>query len=242
LVREIERLARRRPRFGCRRVHAMLGRGGWSVNIKRVRRLWGELGLKRPARPRKPRKLGPKPGASVNSCTGRPARSRNDVWTCDFVHDRTADGRPLKWLTLVDEYTRECLTPHAATSLTGADVRRAPARVIGRRGAPNLIRSDDGSEFVCQALVGWLPTKGAEPIPVKPGSPRENGYIESFHGRPRDEFLERTEFESAADAREKGSWYRREYNTVRPHSSPGCKTPREFGDACKTAGSTAKID
>jgi transposase InsO family protein len=241
LVREIQRLARRHPRFGYRRVHAMLVRGGWSVNIKRVRRLWGELGLKRPVRLRKPRKLGPKPGASVNSCTNRPARSRDDVWTCDFIHDRTADGRPLKWLTLVDEYTRECLTLHAATSMTGADVRRVLARVIGRRGAPNLIRSDDGSEFVCRALVGWLPTKGAEPLPVKPGSPWENGYIESFHSRLRDEFLERTEFESAADARAKGSWHRREYNTVRPHSSLGYKTPREFGDACVSAGKAAGI-
>lgn len=242
LARAIKRLARRHPRFGYRRVHAMLVRGGWSVNIKRVRRLWGELGLKRPVRLRKPRKLGPKPGSGANSCTSRPARSRNDVWTCDFIHDRTADGRPLKWLTLVDEYTRECLALHAASSLSGADVRRVLARVIGRRGAPRSIRSDNGSEFVCEALAGWLPTKGSEPIPVAAGSPWENGYIESFHSRLRDEFLERTEFESAADARAKGSWYRREYNTVRPHSSLGYKTPREFGEACGAAGVTAEID
>lgn len=242
LVRAIKRLARRHPRFGYRRVHAMLARGGWSVNIKRVRRLWGELGLKRPVRLRKPRKLGPKPGTSANSCTSRPARSRNDVWACDFIHDRTADGRPLKWLTLVDEYTRECLALHAASSPTGADVRRVLARVIGRRGAPMSIRGDNGSEFVCAALAGWLPTQGSEPIPVAAGSPWENGYIESFHSRLRDEFLERTEFESAGDARAKGSWYRREYNTVRPHSSLGYKTPREFGAACEAASMTAKID
>ena len=242
LVREIKRLARRHPRFGYRRIHVMLIRRGWSVNAKRVRRLWGELGLKRPVRLRKPRKLGPKPGTAANSCTQRPARFRNDVWTCDFIHDRTADGRPLKWLTLVDEYTRECLTLHAATSLTGADVRRVLARVIGRRGAPTLIRSDNGSEFVCEALSGWLPSQGIEPIPVTPGSPWENGYIESFHSRLRDEFLERTEFDSAADAREKGSWYRREYNTVRPHSSLGYKTPREFGEACRRVGETSGVD
>ena len=176
LTREIRRLARRFPRYGYRRIHAMLARRGWTVNLKRVRRLWIELGLKRPVRLRKPRKLGPKPGASVNSCIEQPARFKNDVWTCDFIHDRTADGRPLKWLTLVDEYTRECLVLHAAVSMTGAEVRRIVARVIGRRGAPTRIRSDNGSEFICDALVGWLPGVGAKSIPVAAGSPWERIY------------------------------------------------------------------
>jgi putative transposase len=236
LIREIQRLARRFPRFGYRRIHAMLVRRGWSINLKRVRRLWNELGLKRPVRLRKLRKLGPKPGASVNSCVQQPARFKNDVWTCDFIHDRTVDGRPLKWLTLVDEYTRECLVLHAAGSMTGADVRRIVARVIGRRGAPTRIRSDNGSEFICDALVGWLPGVGAKSIPVAAGSPWENGYIESFHSRLRDEFLEREEFESVADAQAKAMWYRREYNTVRPHSSLGYATPREFSAACDAKG------
>ena len=236
LTREIRRLARRFPRYGYRRIHAMLARRGWTVNLKRVRRLWIELGLKRSVRLRKPRKLGPKPGASVNSCIEQPARFKNDVWTCDFIHDRTADGRPLKWLTLVDEYTRECLVLHAAVSMTGAEVRRIVARVIGRRGAPTRIRSDNGSEFICDALVGWLPGVGAKSIPVAAGSPWENGYIESFHSRLRDEFLEREEFESVADARAKARWYRREYNTVRVHSSLGYATPREFSAACDTKG------
>jgi transposase InsO family protein len=236
LTREIKRLARRHPRFGSRRVHAMLVRRGWSVNIKRVRRLWGELGLKRPVWLGKPGKFGPKLGTSANSCTVQPARFKNDVWTCDFIHDRTADGRPLKWLTLVDEYTRECLVLHAATALTGADVRRIVARVVGRRGAPSRIRSDNGSELICAALVDWLPGVGAKPIPVAAGSPWENGSIESFHSRLRDEFLERTELESAADARAKGQWYRREYNAVRPHSSLGDATPKEFSAACDRKG------
>jgi putative transposase len=232
LVREIKRLARRHPRYGYRRIQAMLVRRGWAVNLKRVRRLWNELGLRRPIRLRKARKLGPKPGASSNSCTEKPARFKDDVWTCDFIHDRTADGRPLKWLTLVDEYTRECLVLHAAASLTGADVRRLLARVVGRRGAPGRIRSDNGSEFICAALVDWLPGVGTEPIPVAAASPWENGYIESFHSRLRDEFLEREEFESVAEARAKGSWFRREYNVVRPHSSLGYATPKEFSAAC----------
>jgi len=232
LIREIKRLARRHPRYGYRRIHALLVREGWEVNIKRVHRLWIESGLKRPVRLRNARKLGPKPGTSANSCVAQPARFKNDVWTCDFIHDRTASGGPFKWLTLVDEYTRECLVLHADDSLTGADVRRIVARVISQRGAPTRIRSDNGSEFVCEALTDWLPGVGAEPIPVAAGSPWENGYIESFHSRLRDEFLERTEFEDAADARAKGAWYRREYNKVRPHSSLGYATPAEFSAAC----------
>jgi putative transposase len=232
LNREIKRLARRHPRFGYRMVHALLVRRGWTINIKRVRRVWIELGLKRPVRLRKARKLGPKPGTSANSCVNQPAVFKNDVWTCDFIHDRTADGRPLKWLTLVDEYTRECLALHAATSMTGAEVRRIIARVIGRRGAPTRIRSDNGSEFICEALVRWLPGRGAKSIPVAAGSPWENGYIESFHSRLRDEFLERVAFDNVADARAKASWYRREYNAVRPHSSLGYATPKEFSAAC----------
>jgi putative transposase len=232
LIREIKRLARRHPRFGYRRIHALLVRGGWSVNLKRVRRLWNSLGLRRPLRLRKARKLGPKPGTSANSCVQQPARFKNDVWTCDFIHDRTAGGRPLKWLTLVDEYTRECLVLHAAGSLTGAEVRRILARVIGRRGAPTRIRSDNGSEFICVALVDWLPGVGAKPIPVAAGSPWENGYIESFHSRLRDEFLERVEFEDVKDAQAKGTWFRREYNAVRPHSSLDYATPKEFSATC----------
>ena len=236
LSREIKRLARRHPRYGYRRVHALLVRGGWSVNLKRVRRLWIGLGLRRPLRLRKTRKLGPKPGTSGNSCVQQPARFKNDVWTCDFIHDRTAGGRPLKWLTLVDEYTRECLVLHASGSLSGVEVQRILARVMGRRGAPTRIRSDNGSEFICAALVDWLPGVGAKSIPVAAASPWENGYIESFHSRLRDEFLERVEFEDVADARAKASWYRREYNAVRPHSSLGYATPKEFSAACDEKG------
>jgi transposase InsO family protein len=232
LNREIKRLARRHPRFGYRMIHALLLRQGWTINVKRVRRLWIELGLKRPVRLRKARKLGPKRGTSANSCVNQPARHKNDVWTCDFIHDRTADGRPLKWLTLVDEYTRECLVLHAANSITGADVRRVVARVIGRRGAPTRIRSDNGSEFICETLASWLPGVGTQSIPVAAGSPWENGYIESFHSRLRDEFLERVIFEDVADARAKAAWYRREYNAVRPHSSLDYATPKEFSAAC----------
>jgi putative transposase len=232
LVRAIRRLARKHPRWGYRRIHALLERQGWRVNLKRVHRLWNELGLRRAVRRRKPRKLGQKVGTSANSCVNQPARFKNDVWTYDFIMDRTADGKMLKWLTLVDEYTRENLALRVAGSLTGSDVRQVLARVIGRRGAPRRMRSDNGSEFICESLRGWLPRKGTKPIPVAAGSPWENGYIESFNSRFRDEFLEAEEFENVPDAQEKGEWFRREYNTIRPHSSLDYKTPKQFSDEC----------
>jgi putative transposase len=232
LIRAIKRLARKHLRWGYRRIHVLLERQGWTVNLKRVHRLWRELGLRRKVRRRPQNKLGPKVGTSANSCVSQPARFKNDVWTYDFIADRTRCGRTLKWLTLVDEYTRECLALAVEYALTGADVRRVLTRVIGRRGAPQRIRSDNGSEFICEALCSWLPAKGAKPIPVAPGSPWENGFIESFNSRFRDEFLEMEEFESAPDAKEKGDWFRREYNTIRPHSSLDYKTPREFSDEC----------
>jgi putative transposase len=228
----IRELARKYPRYGYRRVHAMLVRKGWTINLKRARRLWVDMGLKRMVRLKNRRKLGKKPGVSSNSCTARPACFKNDVWTCDFIHDRTSEGRALKWLTLVDEYTRECLVLHAVRSITGADVRRILAGVIGGRGAPRMLRSDNGSEFICEALAGWLHGIGSESIPVAAGSPWQNGYIESFHSRLRDEFLERHEFETVADARAKGSSFRREYNRIRPHGSLGYKTPEEFSRLC----------
>ena len=202
------------------------------MNLKRTRRLWIELSLRRQFRRRKTRKLGPKPGTSANSCTKQPARFKNDVWTYDFIADRTLDGGTLKWLSLVDEYTRECLALFVAETVSGADVRRVLARVIGRRGAPTRIRSDNGSEFICAALAAWLPKVGTQPIPVAPGHPWENGFIESFHSRFRDEFVDREEFESATEARAKARWYRQEFNTIRPHSALRYQTPKDFSDEC----------
>jgi putative transposase len=175
------------------------------VTVKRVRRLWNELGLKRPVRRKKPRKLGPKAGPSTPRCAARPSRFQNDGGTCDFLPDRTADGRPLTGRTWVDEDPRTLLVRPAAGSRTGADVRTVVARVVGRRGAPGRIRSAPGSEFVGEAVPGWLKGTGSEPIPVAAGRPWEHGEIESCHSRRRDEFLERTEFASVADAWGQGS-------------------------------------
>jgi putative transposase len=231
LVKAIRRLARKHPRWGYKKIHALLIREGWSVNRKRVRRLWNVLGLRRTPH-RKKSKKSRMLGGSKNSCVNQPARFKNDVWTYDFIADRTTQGGPLKWLSLVDEYTRECLTLHVDSSLTGPDVQRVLARVVGRRGAPTRIRSDNGSEFICAALTGWLPEVGMKAIPVAPASPWENGFIESFHSSLRDEFLEREDFESVSDARSKATWWRREYNRVRPHGSLSYKTPEEFAAEC----------
>jgi putative transposase len=232
LIRAIRQLAKRHPRYGYKRIHIRLVRKGWSVNCKRVRRLWIALGLKRPPRRIKPRKKGRMPGSGANSCVNRPAQFKNHVWTYDFIMDRTVNGSSLKWLSLVDEYTRECLALFAGKSLTGTDVRRVLARVIRQRGAPRWIRSDNGSEFIGEVLRSWLPQVGAQAIQVTPASPWQNGYIESFHSRLRDEFMDREEFESVQDARAKGGWWRREYNTIRPHSSLAYKTPNEFSAEC----------
>jgi len=240
LSKRIEQLAVRHPRYGYRRIWALLRREGWRTNVKRVRRLWRVLGLKRPSRRQKPGNRGCRPGSSANSCTAIPARAKDQVWAWDFVFDRTADGQSLKWLTLVDEYTRECLLLHAARAMTGADVARQLARVVGRRGAPAMIRSDNGPEFIGQAIREWFEAAGIGSLYVAPASPWENGYAESFHSRLRDEFLERVEFESVGDARLQAARWRAEYNTERPHSSLGYRTPKEFATLC-ARGSSASL-
>jgi transposase InsO family protein len=232
LVREIERLAGRFPCYGYKRIWAKLRSGGWQVNKKRVQRLWRDLGLKRPFRPEKRKHRGVLPGSRVNSCAARPSRHKNDVWAWDFVFDRTADGRVLKWFTLVDEYTRECLILHADRTLSGADVEGVLARVVARRGAPAAIRSDNGPEFISQTIRAWFAKEGVSTLYIKPGSPWQNGYAEAFHSRLRDEFTEREEFESVPDARTKGESWRREYNTKRPHSGLAYRTPAEFAKSC----------
>jgi putative transposase len=199
-------LARRHPRYGYRRIHARLKATGWKVNVKRVRRLWTLLGMKRRIR-RKSRGRRKFPGSSANSCTAQPATRPNDVWTCDFIHDRTISGGSLKWLSVVDEYTREVLVLLPAATMTAADVRRAFGRLVGWRGRPRAVRCDNGGEFVGSALVEWLPGIGAELMAVSPGSPWENGVVESFHSRLRDEFLSQSVFEDVADAKAQADWF-----------------------------------
>jgi len=233
LARRIEELAGLHPRYGYRRIWALLDREGWSVNKKAVRRQWRLLGLKL-AGPR----ANPRPrrthGQDANACHLRPSRGKDDVWTWDFLFDRTSDGRSLKWLSLIDEYTRECLALEARRGMTAEEIRVILAEVAARRGGPpHRVRSDNGPEFAADAVRSWLETTGSGALYVAPASPWQNGYAESFHSRLRDEFLDREEFESEAQARALGVLWKGEYNTERPHSSLGYQTPAEYAARCE---------
>jgi len=232
LAGRIEELAGARPRYGYRRIWALLDREGWSVDKDTVRRHWRRLGLKlaKPqaqSKPRRPR------GQDANACHLRPSRGKDDVWTWDFIFDRISGGRSLKWLSLIDEYTRECLALEARRGMTAEDIREILAEVAARRGGPpHRIRSDNGPEFAAQVVRSWLQETGSGTLYVAPGSPWQNGYAESFHSKLRDEFLNREEFESEPQARALGALWREEYNTERPHSSLGYQTPVEFAATC----------
>jgi transposase InsO family protein len=232
LARRIEELAGAHPRYGYRRIWALLDREGWRVNKKAVRRLYRELGLK-VAQPR----AHPKPrrphGQDENACHLRPSRGKDDVWTWDFIFDRTSDGRSLKWLSIVDEYTRECLALEARRGMTAEDIRTILAEVAARRGGPPCrMRSDNGPEFVAEVVKSWLEGAASGALYVAPGSPWQNGYAESFQSKVRDEFFDGEEFESEPQARALGALWKEEYNTERPHSSLGYMTPAEFAATC----------
>jgi transposase InsO family protein len=228
LARRMLELAAQRPRFGYRRIAALLRREGWHASRTRVLRLWRREGLKVPQKTRRKRHL----GESGQACHVRRAQHKDDVWCWDFVYDRTASGSPLKWLSIVDEYTRECLTLKVDRSITSEDVIDTLAELFAMRGVPRHIRSDNGPEFVASAIQGWLRQVGVEAMYIAPGSPWENGFAESFHSRLRDEFLAREVFESLAAARRLTAAWREDYNHHRPHSSLGYQTPAAFAVVC----------
>jgi putative transposase len=227
LARMLE-LVRLHPRYGYRRIWALLRREGWQVNRKRIYRLWRKQGWKVPRKQRKKRRLAP----DANSCVRRPAEYRNHVWTWDFLHDRTSDGGPLKWFTLVDEYTRECLALEVRRGMTSMAVSAVLAGVVGERGAPAHIRSDNGQEFIAQAIRAWMAGAKVETLYIDPGAPWENGYAESFNSKVRDELLNAEEFTNLPEARTLAQEWKQEYNHVRPHSSLGYRTPAEFASMC----------
>ncbi len=235
LVARVLELVRRHPRYGYRRIWALLRREGWRVNRKRIHRLWRKQGLKVPRKQRKKRRL----GSSANSCVRRPAEHKDHVWAWDFLHDRTTGGRTLKWFTLVDEYTRECLALEVRRGMTAGAVNAVLAGVVRERGAPMHIRSDNGPEFIAKAIRSWMTEAGLETLYIEPGAPWENGYAESFNSKVRDELLNVEEFISLLEARVLAKEWRQEYNHVRPHSSLGYRTPAGYGEMCPRADSAA---
>ncbi len=228
LVKRIRELVVKRPRFGYRRIAALLQREGWRANAKRIYRLWRQEGLKVPRKKRKRRSL----GMSANACHCRRAERKDHVWTWDFVFDRTVGGSALKWLSVVDEFTRECLCLKVARGITAEDVIDALAELFAMRDVPMHIRSDNGPEFVAHAIQKWLGQVGVQTLYIAPGAPWENGYAESFHSRLRDEFLALEEFENVAAARKLTSAWQEDYNHHRPHSSLGYLAPVEFAVRC----------
>ena len=228
LVERMRELALANPRYGYRRITARLRAEGRRVNVKRVLRLWRAEGLKVPRRQRKRRRLGSSEGGTQRRRAGR----RNEVWSYDFVFDPTADGRPLKVLPVVDEYTRECLAMVVGRSLTAADVVRTLAGSVAERGGPAYLRSDNGPEFIAAAVKGWLAKMGVATLYIEPGSPWENAYSESFDSRLRDELLNREVFGSLREAEVILAEHGRAYNHDRPHSSLGYVAPAVFASRC----------
>ena len=221
LIAHIVELATQYGRYGYRRITAMLRQEGWQVNHKRVERIWRSEGLKVPKKQPKRRRLWLNDG----SCIRLRPQFKDHVWSYDFVIDRTSDGRAFRILTIIDEYTRECLAILVKRSISSQDVIDQLFELIIFRGIPEHIRSDNGPEFTAKAIRRWLNQLGVETLFIEPGSPWENGYIESFNGKLRDELLNREIFTTLAEAKILIEQWRKEYNRVRPHSSLGYRPP-----------------
>ena len=224
LVKRLHELAQAHPRHGYRMMTAHLRGEGWRVNRKRVYRLWRREGLKVNKKQHKRRRV----GSSESGIVRHQARHKDHVWAWDFIHDRTEDGRPLKWLSVVDEYTRECLALETARSMRSNDVIDVLIELLHVRGVPGHVRSDNGPEFVARALRRWLASANVGTLYIEPGAPWQNGYAESFHSRLRDELLDRELFTSLAEAKHLATQWRLEYNHRRPHSSLGYVAPATF--------------
>jgi putative transposase len=235
LMQRMVALSRENPRYGYRRVWALLRREGWTVNKKRVQRLWREADLKVPAKERKRRRM----GASENSITRRQAEYPGHVWSYDFAMDATEDGRRLKIMPIVDEYSRECLALVAERSITAEDVIATLDRQFDERGEPAYIRSDNGPEFIAKAIKHWLAASGVQTLYIEPGAPWENAYSETFISRLRDELLNREVFANLTEAQVLAGDYREHYNHHRPHGALGYLTPIEFAELEKLSEQAA---
>jgi putative transposase len=213
-------LAREKPRFGYRRLHVLVRRSGERVNHKRLHRVYREAGL---ALRRKKRKHCVREGKPLLART-----AANQEWALDFVHDAVECGRTIRVLSVVDAYTRECLALEVDTSFASRRVTRVLAAIVAERGQPSAIRCDNGPELTSRHFLAWCVERQIELVHIQPGKPTQNGRVESFHGRLREECLNVSWFQNLFDARRKIAAWRKEYNEERPHSSLGYKTPKEF--------------
>ena len=221
LTTDIIRLASRYGRYGYRRITAMLRSEGWTVNAKRVERIWRREGLKVPQKQPKKSRLWLNDGSCVRLRPEHP----NHVWSYDFVEGRTHNGRKFRMLNIIDEFTRECLAIRIDRKLNSTDVIDALSDLFILRRVPGHVRSDNGPEFIAKAVREWIAAVGAKTAFIEPGSPWENGYCESFNSKLRDELLNSEIFYSLAEAKVIIEAWRRYYNTERPHSSLGYKPP-----------------
>jgi putative transposase len=217
-------LARQQPRYGYRRLWAILERRGWKVNVKRIYRLYREEGLM----VRRLKRKHVVRTAPVESLLSAP----NQEWALDFVSDSVASGRALRALTIIDSYTRECPAIEVASGICSRQVTRTLAKVIEDRGKPKSLRSDNGPEFTSRHFVAWCEEQGIFLNHIQPGKPMQNGHVESFNGRLRDECLNAGWFVNLSDAKKKIENWRKQYNAERPHSSLDYRTPAEFARAC----------
>lgn len=218
----IERLSWKHPRYGYRRIAVMLGREGWKVGKDRVQRHRSREGLQVKRRQRRMRRLG------LSTAERQRATHPRHVWTWDILQDRTESGSAFKMLTILDEWSRQCLRIWPAWSLRAADVIEQLEEVIKEYGEPEHLRSDNGPEFIAYAVQDWLKGNSVKTLYISPGSPWENPYIESFHDKLRDELLNRELFPSLQEARVVTEDWRCQYNHERPHSSLGYKSPNRF--------------
>ena len=221
LTEDIIKLAKDYGRYGYRRITALLKQQGCHVNHKRVERIWRQEGLKVPQKQPKRRRLWFNDG----SCIRLKPMYKNHVWSYDFVFDRTSDGKVIKMLNVLDEFTRECLTIYVDRKLTSIEVLYKLSELFIIHGVPDYIRSDNGSEFIAKELRKWLQRVGVKTAYIEPGSPWENGYIESFNGKLRDELLNGEIFDTILEAKVLTEMWRDHYNKIRPHSSLNFSPP-----------------
>ena len=221
LTADLIELARQYGRYGYRKIAALLRDAGWIVNDKRVERIWRREGLKVPAKQPKRGRLWLNDG----SCVRLRPEYANHVWSYDFVEDRTHDGRKIRMLNVVDEFTHECLAIRVARKLNSTDVIDVLSDLFILRGVPGHVRSDNGPEFIAKAVQDWISAAGAKTAYIAPGSPWENGHVESFNARLRDELLDGEIFYSLREAEIIIESWRRHYNTIRPHGSLGYRPP-----------------